>query len=104
MFQKVFFKNGGVTTVKNMILIVHIYFTFSPKPKNLKNQITIILVYNGVYYQVACLSSNYKQFDELEKAVKMLMLNQKEGLPVKFEWFDHLPIYNEEDIPIEFKE
>ena len=34
----------------------------------------------------------------------MLMLNKNEGLPVKLEWFNHLPIYNEEDIPIEFKE
>ena len=32
------------------------------------------------------------------------MLNEKEGLPVKLEWFNHLPIYNKEDIPIKFKE
>ena len=34
----------------------------------------------------------------------MLMLNEKEGLPVNLEWFNHLPIYNKEDIPIEFQE
>ena len=34
----------------------------------------------------------------------MLMLNEREGLPVKLEWFNHLPIYNKEDLPIEFKE
>ena len=34
----------------------------------------------------------------------MLMLNEKEGLPVKLEWFNHLPIYNKKDLPIEFNE
>ena len=34
----------------------------------------------------------------------MLMLNEKEGLPVKLEWFNHLPIYNNEELPIKFKE
>ena len=34
----------------------------------------------------------------------MLMLNEKEGLPVKLEWFNHFPIYNDEELPIEFKE
>ena len=58
----------------------------------------------NTYYQIVCLSSNNKQFDALEKAVKMLMLNEKEGLPVKLEWFNHLLIYNEEDLLIEFKE
>ena len=55
-------------------------------------------------YQVACLSLINKQFVTLEKAVKMLMLNEKEGLPVKCEWFNHLPTYNEEDITIELKQ
>ena len=55
-------------------------------------------------YRVACPLSNNKLFDTLEKAVKMLMLHEKEGLPVKCEWFHHLPIYNKEVIPIEFKE
>ena len=58
----------------------------------------------NTYYHVACLSSNNNQFDALEKAVKMLMLNEKEGLPLKLEWFDHLPIYNNEDLAIKFKE
>ena len=34
----------------------------------------------------------------------MLMLNEKEGLSVKLEWFNHLPIYNDEDLAMEFKE
>ena len=34
----------------------------------------------------------------------MLMLNEKEGLPVKLEWFNHFPIYNGKEIPIKFKE
>ena len=45
-----------------------------------------------------------EQFDAFEKAVKMLMLNEKEGLLVKLEWFNHLPIYNKEDLPIKFKQ
>ena len=57
----------------------------------------------NTYYQVACLSSNNKRFDALEKAVKMLMLNEKEGIPVKLECFTHLPIYNRKDLPIKFK-
>ena len=68
----------AVIIVKDMVLIVHIYFMYYPKPKT--------------YHQVACLSSNNKQFDALEKAVKMLILNEKEGLPVKLEWFNHLLI------------
>ena len=96
----------AVTTVKDMALNVHIYFTYCPKPKNLKNQITVIysVWWWKTYYQVACLSSNNKKFDALEKVVKMLMLNEKDGRPVKLEWFNHLPIYNKEDLPIEFKE
>ena len=31
----------------------------------------------NTYFQVACLSSNNKQFDAIEKAVKMLKLNEK---------------------------
>ena len=58
----------------------------------------------NTYYQVPCSSSNNKQFDALEKAVKMLMLNEKEGLPMKMECFDHLPIYNKEDLPIKYEE
>ena len=34
----------------------------------------------------------------------MLVINEKEELPVKLEWFDHLPIYSEKDLPIELKE
>ena len=34
----------------------------------------------------------------------MLMLNEKEGLTIKLKWFNHLPISNKEDLPIEFKE
>ena len=37
----------AVITVKEMVLIVHIFAMYYPKPKNLKNQITIILVYDG---------------------------------------------------------
>ena len=55
------------------------------------------------YYQIACLSSKNIQFDESEKAVKMMMLIEKEGLPVKLEWFNHLPIYHNKNLPIEFK-
>ena len=32
------------------------------------------------YYQVACLSSTNDQFDALEKGVKLLMMNEKDGL------------------------
>ena len=34
----------------------------------------------------------------------MLMMNEKEGLPVKSEWFNHLPIYHEKELPMDFKE
>ena len=34
----------------------------------------------------------------------MSMLNKKEGLPVLLEWFNHLPIYNDEELPIKLKE
>ena len=34
----------------------------------------------------------------------MLMLNEKEGLPVKLGWFNHLLMYHEQDKPIEFQE
>ena len=36
--------------------------------------------------------------------MKKLMLNEKEGLAVLLEWFNHLPIYNNEELPIKFKE
>ena len=32
------------------------------------------------------------------------MLNENEGLPIKLEWFNHLLIYNKEELSIEFKE
>ena len=33
----------------------------------------------------------------------MLILNEIQGPPIKLEWFNHLQIYNKEDIPIEFQ-
>ena len=68
------------------------------------NHHNIIVQWWNIYYRVACLLSNNKQFDALEKVVKMLMQNEKERLPVKLEWFNHLPIFNEWDLPIELKE
>ena len=32
------------------------------------------------------------------------MLNETEAFPVKLGWFNHLPIHNDEDLPIEFKD
>ena len=36
--------------------------------------------------------------------MKILQLNEKDGLPVQLKWFNHLPIYNEKDIPNYFNE
>ena len=71
-----------VTTVKDMVLIVHTYFT-CPKEFEEPNHHHISVQWWNTHYQVACLSSNNKRFDALEKAIKTLMLNEKEGLPVK---------------------
>ena len=34
----------------------------------------------------------------------MLTLNEKGELPIKLEWFNHLSIYNEKYITIEFQD
>ena len=36
--------------------------------------------------------------------MKILQLNEKDGLPVQSKWFNHLPIHNEKNIPDEFKD
>ena len=93
----------AVTVIKDMVS--HIFHVLSQaKEFEEPNYHHISVQWWNKYYQVACLSPSNKQFDALEKAVKMLMLHEKEGLPVKLEWFNHLPIYNEEDLPIRFKE
>ena len=54
-------------------------------------------------YQTSCLSAYNQEFDALEKAMKILQLNEKDGLPVKSKWLNHLPIHNEKYIPDEFR-
>ena len=49
----------------------------------------------NIYYQISCLSADNQEFDELEKAMKILQLNKKDGLPVQ--------IHNEKNVPDEFK-
>ena len=55
------------------------------------------------YYQISCLLSDNKEFDALEKGMKTLQMNEKDGLPVELKWFNCLPIHNEKYIPDEFK-
>ena len=49
-----------------------------------------------------CLSTNNNEFDALEKAMKMLQLNEKDGLPIALKWFNYLPIHNKKYIRDEF--
>ena len=55
------------------------------------------------FYQFACMSKNDKQFEALEKAIKILLFDEKDGLPVEAKWFNHLPIHNEKDLPLDFE-
>ena len=54
-------------------------------------------------YQIPCLTSDNKEFDLLEIAMKLLKLNEKDGLLVQIKWFYHLPFHNEKYISDEFK-
>ena len=49
------------------------------------------------------LSADNQEFDALEKAIKILQLNEKDGLSVKLKWFNHLPIQKEKYVPDELK-
>ena len=49
------------------------------------------------------MSKSDKQFEALEKAIKILQFDEKDGLPVEAKWFNHLPIHNEKDLPLEFE-
>ena len=49
------------------------------------------------------MSKNDKQFDGLEKAIKILQFDEKDGLPVEAKWFNHLPIHNEKHLPLDFE-
>ena len=57
----------------------------------------------NTYYQLSCLSADNQEFDELEKAMKILKLNEKDGLPIESKLFYHVPIHNEKYVPDEFK-
>ena len=37
----------------------------------------------NTYYQISCLSTNNKEFDALEKPMKILQLDEKDGLPIQ---------------------
>ena len=54
------------------------------------------------FYQFACMLKNNKQFQALEKAMKILHINEKDGLAVEAKWFNHLPIYDVKNLPIDF--
>ena len=43
-----------------------------------------------------------KQFEALEKAMKILQVNDEVGLPVEAKWFNHLPIYVDKDLLTDF--
>ena len=48
------------------------------------------------------MSKNDKQFEAIEKAMKILKINEKDGLPVEAKWFNHIPIYDEKDLLTDF--
>ena len=48
------------------------------------------------------MSKNNEQFEALEKAMKILQIDENDGLPVEAKWFNHLPIHDEKDLPIDF--
>ena len=41
------------------------------------------------FYQLACMSKNDKQFGALEKAMKILQINEKDGLAVEAKCYNH---------------
>ena len=58
------------------------------------------------FYPISCLSSDNKEFEEfdaLEKAMKILQLNENDDLPVQIKWFNHLPNQNKKNILYELK-
>ena len=63
----------------------------------------ISVLWWDTYYQISCLSADNKEFDALEKAMKILQMNEMDGLPVQLKWFNHLPIDNKKCIPDDFK-
>ena len=81
--RKVYFKDGCLFCSchhrqRYGIDCAHIFYVLSQaKEFEEPNHHHISVQWWNTYYQVACLSSNNKQFDILEKAVKMLMLNKK---------------------------
>ena len=48
------------------------------------------------------MSKNDKQFKAIEKAMKILQIDEKDVLPVEAKWFNHLPIYDKKDLPTDF--
>ena len=48
-------------------------------------------MWNSVYH-FAYMSKNTKEFEALEKAMKILQIDEKDGLAVESKLFDHLPI------------
>ena len=106
---KVYFKDGCLLwschhRQRYGIDCSHIFHILSQhKELEEQNHHHISVQWRNTYYQVACLSSNNKQFYALEKAVKMLMLNERRS-SCKIGMFNHLPTYNNEDLPIKFKE
>ena len=41
--------------------------------------------------------------NHLKRAMKILQLNEYDGLPVQIKWFDHLNIHNKKNFPDEIK-
>ena len=54
------------------------------------------------FYQFACISMNGKQFEALEKAMKILQINEKDSLPIETKWFNHLPTNDGQDLLTDF--
>ena len=45
--------------------------------------------WRNCFYHFAYMSKNDKQFEALEKAMKILQINEKDGLHVEAKWFNH---------------
>ena len=52
--------------------------------------------------QFACMSKNDNQFEAVEETMKILQIDEKDGLAVEVKWFNHLPIHDKKDIPTAF--
>ena len=49
------------------------------------------------------MSKNDKQFVALEKVMKILQIDEKDGLAVEGNWLNHLPINDKKNLPSYFE-